>query len=71
MNSVQFRFLLSIRILYFQIFYRFSSENEKLKQIKLPNCDPCSLTNFGKAIEKIIVHNYDEACKIESTDEEF
>lgn len=39
-----------------------------LKEIKVPNCDPCSLTNFGKAIEKIIVHDYDEACKIGSPD---
>lgn len=74
LNSVvHFRFLVSNSIFvflhYFQIFYRFGSKNENLKQIKLLNCDPCSLTDFGKAIEKIIVQDYDEACKIGTTDE--
>lgn len=47
-----------------QIFYSLSSYATDLKPISIPNCDaPCSLTQFGKAIQHIYVHDYDKQCE--------
>lgn len=47
-----------------QIFYGFNHEGD-LKPIDIPNCDfPCSLTEFGKSVEQIIIRDYDDTCTI-------
>ncbi|XP_055315614.1 lysosomal acid phosphatase [Sitodiplosis mosellana] len=47
-----------------KIFYSFNHESE-LKRIDIPNCDsPCSLETFSNVLQPIIVHDYEEMCKL-------
>lgn len=47
-----------------QIYYSFNHDSE-LKPIKIPNCDaPCSLTNFSKSVQSIIIRDYEQTCTI-------
>lgn len=51
--------------LYLQLVYYFNSEDKFPKAIPIPGCEyPCSLTDFAKAFEFIMVHNYDEMCQV-------
>lgn len=53
---------------FLQIFYSFNSDSD-LKPIKIPNCDsPCSLIKFSKAVELIVIRNYEETCAITKND---
>ncbi|CAD7084339.1 unnamed protein product [Hermetia illucens] len=46
-----------------KIVYYFNSEDKFPKELRIPNCDsPCSLTNFGRSIEHLLVDDYDEIC---------
>lgn len=47
-----------------KIVYFFNSEDKFPKELDIPYCDsPCSLTNFRKSIEHLIMPNYDETCE--------
>lgn len=48
-----------------QLVYYFNSEDKFPKEIPIPGCEsPCSLTDFTKAYEFMMVHNYDEMCQV-------
>lgn len=48
-----------------KIVYYFNSEDKVPKQLHLPNCDsPCSFTNFEKAMNPVILKEYDEICQL-------
>lgn len=66
-KSTSISFYLSLEFLLnnfaFQIVYYFNSEDKFPKELRIPNCDsPCSLTNFGRSIEHLLVDDYDEIC---------
>lgn len=53
------------RYLLLQLVYYFNSEDKFPKEIEIPGCDyPCSLTDFAKAVEYLMVHNYEELCQV-------
>lgn len=52
-------------LLSFQLVYYFNSEDKFPKVVDIPGCEsPCSLTDFSKAFEYLMVHNYDELCQV-------
>lgn len=47
-----------------KIVYFFNSDDKFPKELDIPYCDsPCSLTNFRKSIEHLIMSNYDDTCE--------
>lgn len=49
----------------FQIVYYFNSEDKFPKVIPIPGCEsPCSLTDFTKTFQFLMVHNYEEMCQV-------
>lgn len=48
-----------------KLVYYFNSEDKFPKDIPIPGCEnPCSLTDFAKTFESLMVHNYEELCQV-------
>lgn len=62
--TLENRFYFLFEFFVLQIYYNIDHESD-LKPIKIPNCDaPCSLANFSKSVESIIIRDYDRTCTI-------
>lgn len=47
-----------------KIVYYYDSEDKFPKELTIDGCEePCSLTNFVKSIDAVILRNYDDICK--------
>ncbi|KAH8311267.1 hypothetical protein KR044_005295 [Drosophila immigrans] len=52
-----------------KLVYYFNSEDKFPKELSIPNCDaPCSLTQFGQALNPLLLDNYDETCENPASD---
>ncbi|XP_030371776.1 lysosomal acid phosphatase-like [Scaptodrosophila lebanonensis] len=47
-----------------KLVYYYNSEDKFPKELIIPNCDaPCSLTQFAKSLNALLLDNYDETCE--------